>query len=83
MYNVRVPYPFLWSNDASFDRRRWPRTQTATAVDEESSRYELTTFNDWRPVLEMHWLVVIDANGGFSLRAEWNSLEKEKFDSSN
>jgi hypothetical protein len=76
MYNVHVPFGFLWSIDGSFDRRRWPpRAQGATAVDEESFRFELTSLIDENPVLKMHWVVVMDPNGGFSLRAEWNSLE--------
>jgi hypothetical protein len=73
MYNVHVPYRFLWSIDGSFDRRRSPRTQTATAVEEEDAfPFELNSLNDERFVLKMHWVAVIDANGGLSLRAEWN-----------
>lgn len=86
MYNVRVPYPFLWSDRpiyGPFDRRRWPRIQAATAVEEDSSRFEPTPRDDERPVLEMHWVLVIDADGGFSLRAEWNCLRRGEFDASN
>jgi hypothetical protein len=78
MYNVHVPHHFLWSIDGSFDRRRWPpRAQSATAVDEESFRFELTSLNGERSVLKMHWLVLIDAKGGFRLRAEWGSLQEK------
>jgi hypothetical protein len=76
MYNVHVPYRFLWSIDGSFDRRRWPRTQTATAVEEEDSfDFELSSLSEERFVLKMQWVALIDANGGLSLRSEWNSLE--------
>lgn len=77
MYNVHVPNSFLWSIDGSFDRRRWPpRAQGATVVDEESFRLELASLNDERFVVKMRWVVVIDANGRFGLRAEWNSFEE-------
>jgi hypothetical protein len=77
MYNVHVPHRFLWSIDGSLDRRRWPpRAQGATAVGEESLRFELTSLNGERSVLNMHWLVLIDAKGGFRLQAEWGSLQE-------
>jgi hypothetical protein len=76
MYNVHVPYRFLWSVDGSFDRRRWPRTHTATAVGEEDGfPSEVSSLNGERFLLTMHWVAVIDANGGLCLRTEWNSLE--------
>jgi hypothetical protein len=78
MYNVRVPYPFLWSFGGPFygpfDRRRWPRTEAATAVEEEIALFEPILSSDKRAVLEIHWVLVIEADGGFSLRAEWNHL---------
>ena len=86
-YNVLVSYPVLWPDDGPFfepfDWQRWPRTDSATAVEEYSSRFEITSLNDEWPVLQMHWLIVIDANGGFRLRAEWNRLWQENFDASN
>jgi hypothetical protein len=82
MYNVHVPYRFLWSNDGSFDRRRWPpRAQAATVVNEESFRFVLASFNNERLVVKMHWEIVIDAKGRFRLRAEWDSLQERKLDS--
>ncbi len=85
MYNVRVPYPFLWSTPlyGPFDRRRWPRIQTAMAVEDDSSPFESNLPEDRRPVLKMHWVIVIDENGGFSLRAGWTCLRQGEFDSSN
>lgn len=81
MYNVRVPYPFLWSFGGPFygpfDRRRWPRTEAATVVEEEIIRFESIPLNDERPALQMRWEVTIEANGGFSLRAEWNHLRRD------
>jgi hypothetical protein len=44
------------------------------AVEEEIARFEVIPSNDRRPVLEIHWVLVIEADGGFSLRAEWNHL---------
>ena len=77
MYNVHVPHSFLWSTDGSFERRRWPpRAQASTIVDEESFRFVLTSFNDERLVVKMHWVVVLKANGRFGLRAEWSSFEE-------
>jgi hypothetical protein len=77
MYNVHVPHRFLWSHDGSFERRRWPpRAQAARVVDEESFRFVLLSLNNERLVVQMHWVVVIDAKGRFGLRAEWNSLEE-------
>ena len=87
MYNVRVPYPFLWPNAGPFygpfDRRHWPRTETATAVEEDSLQFEPIPRDYERPVLEMHWVMVIDADGGFSLRSEWTHLRRGEFDASN
>ena len=75
-YNVSIPYPFLWSDPrpffGPFDRRRRPRTLAAVAVEEESFRFEPTWRDDGRPALERRWVMVVDVNGGFSLRAEWN-----------
>lgn len=66
------PFPFLWSIDGSFDRRRWPPRQIATAVEElDSFQFHLSSFDDKRPVVMMDWVVVVDVNGGFSLRIEW------------
>lgn len=76
MYNVYVPNGFLWSIDGSLERRRWPpRAQAAAVVDEESFRLELASLDDERFMAKMRWVVVIEAKGGFSLRAEWNPLE--------
>lgn len=84
-YNVHIPYPILWPDDGPFygpfDGRRWARTENATVVEEDNSQFEPISRNDMRPVLEMHWVRVIDAGGGFSLRAEW-SLRQENFDAS-
>lgn len=75
-YNIRVSYPVLWPDDGPFygpiDSRGWPRTEIATAVEEYSYSIELISRSDNIPVLEMHWTMVIGADGGFSLRAEWN-----------
>lgn len=75
-YTVHVPYPVLWPNDrpfyGPFDRRRWPRIEIATDVEEYSPRFEVTSRNHNWPVLEMHWVMVIGVDGAFSLRAEWN-----------
>ena len=82
MYNVHVPFPFLWSIDGSFERRRWPpRAQATAAVYEDSYQFELTRLDDKRPAVRMHWMVTIDANGGFCLRTDWTRLKPGEFDS--
>jgi hypothetical protein len=82
MYNVRVPSSFLWSIDESFERRRWPpRAQTATVVDQDSYPFELTRLYGERCPVKMHWAVVINANEGLTLRAEWSPLRQGQFDS--
>jgi len=79
-YNVSVPYPILWSDArpfyGPFDRRRHPRTQAATATEEISFRFEPTWRDDGWPVLEAHWMMMIDA-AGHSLRAKWHHLRQE------
>jgi hypothetical protein len=86
-YGVRVSYPVLWPDDGPFyepfDRRHWPQTGIAAAVEEYSSRFEITCRNDNQPALEIHWAVVINGYGGFSLRAEWSLLREENLDASN
>jgi hypothetical protein len=81
---VCVPYPVLWPDDGPFygpfDRRRWPRTETTIAVEEYSSRFETIFRNDTGLVLEMHWVMMIDEDGGFSLRAEWHHMSQENID---
>jgi hypothetical protein len=83
-YNVGVSYPVLWPDDGPFygpfDRPRWPRTEIAAALEEYSSRFEITSRNDERPMLEMQWMMVVGADGGFRLRAEWKHLRQENFD---
>jgi hypothetical protein len=70
-YKACFPYPVLWPDDSPFygpfDRRRWP----ATAEKVAEFRFEPTSRNDKTPALQMQW-VVIDADGGFCLRVEWN-----------
>jgi hypothetical protein len=80
-YNIYVPYPVLWPNDGPFygplDRRRWPQTEPATALEEDNSRFELISRNDQSPVLEMQWVRLMDAGERLCLRAAWN-LRQEK-----
>jgi hypothetical protein len=81
MYNVHVPFPFLWSIDGSFERRRWPpRAQPTTAVDEDSYQFELAQLDDERPAVQMQWVVTIDANGELCLRTDWTCLRPGEFD---
>jgi hypothetical protein len=74
MYNVHVPYHFLWSIDGSFERRRWPpRAQAATPIENaDSYQFEPNSFEDDRPALKLRWVVVIHAKGSFSLQPQWN-----------
>jgi hypothetical protein len=66
----------LWPEDSSFygpfDRQRWPRTQVETVEKVDEFRFETTLSDDKMPALQMQWVVVIEANGGYSLRVEWN-----------
>jgi hypothetical protein len=82
MYNVSVPFQFLWSIDGSFERRRWPpRAQTATAEYEDSYPLELTRRDDAKPPVQMNWVPAIDAKGEFCLRVDWTHLKPGEFDS--
>jgi hypothetical protein len=87
MYNVSVANPFLWPIAGPFygpfDRRRHPRIWAAAVMEEESFRFEPTWRNDGWPVLEMHWTVMVEANGGLNLGAEWNHLRQREFGASN
>jgi hypothetical protein len=79
MYSVRISYPFLWPADASFDRRRWPRAQAATVVEEEDSPpCEPRSRCDQQTVLEMHWVITADVNGGLCLRVAWTPLRQDE-----
>jgi len=49
-------------------------------VEEYSSRFETIFRNDTGLVLEMHWVMMIDDDGGFSLRAEWHHMSQENID---
>jgi hypothetical protein len=51
-------------------------------VEEYISQFKITFRSDTSPMLRMHWTMVIGADGGFSLRAEWNHLRLENFDGS-
>jgi hypothetical protein len=87
MYNVSATYPSLWPIAGPFygpfDRRRHPRIQAAAVAEEESFRFEPTWRNDGWPVLEMHWVVMVDVDGRIRLRPEWSHLRQEEFVASN
>ena len=83
MTRAGVYSPFLWANvwstDGSFDRRRWPRPQAATVVveEEENVQFKSSLPDLKRSALEMQWVVVANANGGFCLRVAWNPLRQD------